>query len=30
MLVEQAGYTRVYNVTDGIKTWIKNNNPVIK
>lgn len=30
MLVEQAGYTKIYNVTDGIAKWLKNNNPVIK
>jgi len=30
MLVEQAGYTKVYNVTDGIVKWLKNKNPVVK
>jgi len=30
MLVEQAGYTKVYNVKDGITTWLKNGNPVVK
>lgn len=30
MLVEQAGYTSVYNVTDGIVKWIKDGNPVVK
>lgn len=30
MLVEQAGYTKIYNVTDGIVKWIKAGNPVIK
>jgi rhodanese-related sulfurtransferase len=30
MLVEQAGFSTVYNVTDGIDKWIKNGNPVIK
>lgn len=30
ILAEQAGYTKVYNVTDGIAKWIKNGNPVIK
>jgi rhodanese-related sulfurtransferase len=28
MLVEQAGYSKVYNVTDGITRWIKDGNPV--
>jgi rhodanese-related sulfurtransferase len=30
MLVEQAKYTNVYNVTDGIAKWIKGGNPVIR
>jgi rhodanese-related sulfurtransferase len=30
MLTEQAGYTKVYNVTDGIVKWIKGKNPVAK
>jgi len=30
MLTEQAGYTKVYNVTDGIVDWLKNKNPVVK
>lgn len=30
MLAEQAGYTRVYNVTDGIERWIKEGNPVVR
>jgi len=30
MLVEQGGYTRVYNVTDGIVKWTKEGNPVVK
>jgi len=30
MLTEQAGYTRVYNVTDGIQKWIKDGHPVVK
>ncbi len=29
-LVEQLGYTRVYNVRDGIGRWIGADNPVIK
>ncbi len=30
MLTEQASYTRVYNVKDGIMKWIKEGNPVVK
>jgi rhodanese-related sulfurtransferase len=30
MLVEQAGYSKVYNVTEGIVKWIKDGNPVIR
>jgi rhodanese-related sulfurtransferase len=30
MLTEQAGYTKVYNVTDGIQQWIKDGHPVVK
>ncbi len=30
MLTEQAGYTKVYNVTDGIVQWMKDKNPVVK
>ena len=30
MLTEQAGYTKVYNVKDGIVDWLKNKNPVVK
>ncbi len=30
MLTEQAGYTKVYNVTDGIVKWIKDGHPVVK
>jgi rhodanese-related sulfurtransferase len=30
MLVEQANYSTVYNVTDGIAKWVKDGNPVIK
>lgn len=30
MLVEQAGYTKVYNVTDGIVKWIADKNPIVK
>jgi rhodanese-related sulfurtransferase len=30
MLVEQAGYTKVYNVKDGIAKWIADGNPVIR
>lgn len=29
-LAERAGYTKVYNVTDGIKKWIADGNPVVK
>jgi len=29
-LVENLGYTRVYNVRDGIGRWISANNPVIR
>nr|MDP2191180.1 rhodanese-like domain-containing protein [Rhodoferax sp.] len=29
-LVEKIGYTRVYNVRDGITRWIGENNPVVK
>jgi rhodanese-related sulfurtransferase len=30
MLSEQGGYTKVYNVTDGIRKWIKDGKPVVK
>lgn len=30
MLVEQVGYSKVYNVTEGIVKWIKDGNPVIR
>jgi len=30
MLVKQAGYSKVYNVTEGIVKWIKDGNPVIR
>ncbi|MBT3992249.1 MAG: peptidylprolyl isomerase [Rhodospirillaceae bacterium] len=30
MLVEQAGYSKVYNVTDGIEKWIKGGNPIVR
>jgi rhodanese-related sulfurtransferase len=30
MLAEQAGYTKVYNVTEGIERWIKDGNPVVR
>ena len=30
MLTEQAGFSKVYNVTDGIKKWIDDKNPVVK
>ncbi|NQV84249.1 MAG: FKBP-type peptidyl-prolyl cis-trans isomerase [Rhodospirillales bacterium] len=30
MLAEQAGYTKIYNVTDGIVKWLKDKNPVVK
>jgi len=30
MPVEQAGYSKVYNVKDGITTWLKTGNPVVK
>jgi rhodanese-related sulfurtransferase len=30
MLSEQAGYTKVYNVTDGIQEWIKDGKPVVR
>lgn len=30
MLAEQAGYTKVYNVTDGIVKWLKDGNTVVK
>ena len=29
-LVEHLGYTRVYNVEDGIRAWIADNLPVIR
>lgn len=29
-LAEQAGYSTIYNVTDGILKWIKDGNPVIE
>ena len=29
MLTEQAGYTTVYNVTDGIERWLKDGNSVV-
>ena len=30
LLAEQGGYTKVYNVTDGIKQWLKDGHPVVK
>lgn len=30
LLVEQLGYTQVYNVRDGIKRWISADNSVVK
>ena len=30
MLVEQAGHSKVYNVTEGIVKWIKDGNSVIR
>lgn len=30
MLTQQAGYTKVYNVTEGIMDWIAADNPVVK
>ncbi|MBT3764705.1 MAG: peptidylprolyl isomerase [Rhodospirillaceae bacterium] len=30
MLTEQAGFSKVYNVTDGIVKWIDGKNPVVK
>jgi len=30
MLTEQVGYTKVYNVTDGIQQWIKDGHLVVK
>jgi rhodanese-related sulfurtransferase len=30
MLAEQGGYTKVYNVTDGIQEWLKDGKPVVK
>jgi rhodanese-related sulfurtransferase len=30
ILAEQAGFSTIYNVTDGIVKWIKDNNPVTK
>ena len=30
MLAEQAGYTKVYNVKDGMVKWLKDSNPVVK
>ncbi len=29
-LVEEKGYTNIYNVRDGISQWIKDGNPVAK
>lgn len=29
MLVEQLGYTKVYNVREGIVRWIRDGNPVV-
>ena len=29
-LVEKLGYTRVYNVRDGITGWLRDNNPVVR
>lgn len=29
-LIEQLGYTQVYNVRDGITRWIRDGNPVIR
>jgi rhodanese-related sulfurtransferase len=30
MLAEQAGYTKVYNVTEGIKKWLADGKPVVR
>ncbi len=30
LLIERAGYERVYNVANGIKDWIKAGNPVVQ
>jgi len=30
MLAEQANYTKVYNVTNGIEKWLKDGNPVVR
>ena len=30
MLAEQGGYTKVYNVTDGIRKWLEDGKPVVK
>jgi len=30
MLAEQGGYTKVYNVTEGIQKWLKDGKPVVK
>ncbi len=29
-LIEEMGYTQVYNVRDGISRWIRDGNPVIR
>ena len=30
VLTEQAGYTKIHNLTKGIKTWISEGNPTVK
>lgn len=30
MLTKRAGYTKVYNVTDGIRKWLKDGNPMVR
>ncbi len=30
MLTNRAGYTKVYNVTDGIRKWLKDGNPIVR
>ena len=30
MLAEEGGYTKIFNVKDGIVKWLKDSNPVVK
>lgn len=30
MLVEKAGYTKVYNVVDGVEKWLEDGNPMVR